>query len=103
MLDHIYPKVSEKWFKEYNWFDFYQDTKEDPPLNMLESRVHEGIVMCFIDINHYGKYKYGRNQTGALIFINRFPINCYRKQKTAAEARSFGMECCTIKAKVEMV
>ena len=22
-LDSGYPKVSELWFKEYNWFDFY--------------------------------------------------------------------------------
>ena len=49
MFNYIYPRISSKLFKEYKWFDFYRDAKEDIPPNMPESRVHEVSISMFVD------------------------------------------------------
>ena len=79
MFDSRYTKVSGKCFKEYNRFDFYRYAKEALSPNMSESRGHNVIVMCFVDINCTSNLKYVRSQTDILIFINRSLIHCYRK------------------------
>ena len=43
LFDLSYPLVHEKWFKEYDWYDFYRDAKEAIPPNMPEPR---GLDVC---------------------------------------------------------
>ena len=38
MFDLDYPKVKEKWFQEYDWYDFYHDANEPIPPNTPEAR-----------------------------------------------------------------
>ena len=52
-----YSTVDERWFKNYDWFDFYWDAKKAIPLNMPEARGHGVIVTCFVDANHGGNLK----------------------------------------------
>ena len=33
-----YPRISSNLFKEYDWFGYYRDSKEDITTNMTESR-----------------------------------------------------------------
>ena len=61
------------------------------------------IVTCFVDEKNAGKQKYRRNQTCVLIFINRYPINCYRKRQTKIESSTFALELCEMKESVDMV
>ena len=58
LFDCGYLTVDERWFKNYDWFDFYGDAKEAIPPNMPEARVHGVIVTCFVDANHGGNLKY---------------------------------------------
>ena len=79
LFDCGYPTVDERWFKNYDWFDFYRDAKEAIPPNMPEARGHGVIVTCFVDANHGGNLKDQKSQTGVLIFINKAPIHWYSK------------------------
>ena len=103
LFDCGYPKVSERWFTNYDWFDFYRDAKEAIPPNMPESRGHEVVVTCFVDANHGGNLKDRKNQTGILIFVNKAPIHWYSKPQATVEVSTFGAEFCAMKTAVEMI
>ena len=52
------PTVDERWFKNYDWFDFYRDAKDAIPPKIPEAREHGVIVTYFLDANHGGNLKY---------------------------------------------
>lgn len=103
LFDSKYPTINEKWFKKYDWFDFYRDAKEAIPPNMPEARGHDVIVSCFVDANHAGNTKDRRSQTGVLIFLNKAPVHWYSKRQATVETSTFGAEFCAMKIAVEMV
>ena len=103
LFDPAYPKINEKWFKRYDWQDFYRDAKEPIPSNMPEARGLEIIVSCFVDANHAGNVVNRRSQTGVLIFINKAPILWYSKRQPSVESSTFGAEFCALKTAIEMI
>ena len=103
LFDCAYPKVNEKWFQEYEWFDFYRDAKEAIPPNIPEARGNDVIISCFVDANHAGNQKDRRSQTGILIFINKAPIIWYSKRQNTVETSTFGAEFCAMKIATEMI
>ena len=103
LYDSSYPKISEKWFKRYDWHDFYRDAKEAIPPNMPEARGKYVNMTCFVDANHAGNVKDRRSQTGILIFINKAPIHWFSKRQSTVEASTFGAEFCAMKTAVEMI
>ena len=103
MFDSGYPVVHEKWFKDYDWYDFYRDAKEAIPPNMPEPRGREVITTCFVDANHAGNVVDRRSQSGVLIFLNKAPVHWYSKRQTTVESSTFGAEFCALKVAVEMI
>jgi len=103
MFDSGYPKVDEKWFKEYDWYEFYRDAKEAIPPNMPEARGHQVVVSCFVDANHAGDVKNRRSQTGILIFLNKAPIHWYSKKQATIESSTFGAEFCALRVGTDMI
>ena len=97
------PRVNERWFTNYDWFDFYRNAKEAIPPNMPEARGLAVLVTCFVDANHGGNLKDRKSQTGILIFINKAPIHWYSKSQNSVEASTFGAEFCAMKTAVEMI
>jgi hypothetical protein len=102
MFDSSRPNIDERWFKSYDWFDFYRDANEATPPNMPEARGNEVIISVFVDANLAGDSKNRRSQTGVLIFINKAPIHWYSKRQPSVEASTFGAEFCAMKVGVEM-
>ena len=102
MFDSSRPNIDERWFKSYDWFDFYRDANEAIPPNMPEARGNEVIISVFVDANLAGDSKNRRSQTGVLIFINKAPIHWYSKRQPSVEASTFGAEFCAMKVGVEM-
>jgi len=103
LFDSSYPKVNEKWFQDYDWFDFYRNAEEAIPPNMPEARGHDVTITCFVDANHAGNQKDRRSQTGILIFLNKAPITWYSKRQNTVETSTFGAEFCALKISVEMI
>ena len=103
LFDSGYPMVDERWFKAYNWFDFYRDAKEAIPPHMPEARGHDVILTCFVDSNHAGNVTDRRSQTGILIFVNKAPIQWYSKRQASVEASTFGAEFCAVRIATEMI
>ena len=103
IFDSINPTVKESWFKEYDLFNWYQDSEKANPPNTPEGRGNFDTMSCFLDTNHSGNKVYRSIQTGILIFINRTPINCYSKKQPPFEASTFGAEFCVMKVGVEMI
>ena len=103
MFDSSKPRTNEKWFQQYDWFDFYRDAKEAIPPNMPEQRGLEVLISCFVDANHAGNVKDRRSQTGILIFVNKAPIHWYSKRQATVEASTFGAEFCAMRVAVEMI
>ena len=102
-FDCGYPKVSESWFKEYDWFDFYREAKEPIPTNKPEERGKHVVITCFVDANHAGDRTDRRSHTGILLFVNKAPTHWYSKKQSTVEASTFGAEFCAMKTAVEMV
>ena len=50
--DAQHPRISEKIFKQYNWFDFYHDSKEAIPDDMPKPRGNSMSTHCFVDASH---------------------------------------------------
>ena len=103
MFDSSRPFVDERWFKKYDWHDFYRDAKEAIPPNMPEARGLEVTISAFVDANLAGNLKDRRSQTGVLIFVNKAPILWYSKKQPAVESSTFGAEFCAMKVGVEMI
>lgn len=103
LFNSSYPRMSEKWFKKYNWFNFYRDTKEAILPNMPEVCGRYVIITCFVDANHARNVQNRRSQTGILIFVNRAPIHLYSKRQSTMEASTFGAEFCAMKTAIKMI
>ena len=103
LFDCSAPCVNDKWFKSYDWIDFYRDAKEAIPPNMPEPRGNSVNVKFFVDANHASDTVTRRSQTGILIFLNKAPIHWYSKQQPTVESSTFGAEFCAMKTAVEMV
>ena len=74
VFDPSYPTVDESRFQDYDWFDFYRDTKEPIPDNL--PRLRGGLVTthCFVDASHADNKANRCLQTGVLIFSNRLLV-----------------------------
>ena len=103
LFDPAYPNINEKWFKRYDWQDFYRDAKEAIPTNMPEARGREAIISRFVDANHAGNVVNRRSQTGILICIDKAPILWYSKRQPSVESITFGVEFCSLKSAIEMI
>ena len=76
-FDPHHPKVDEWAFKEYDWYDFYQDARERLSSDMSTWRGRSVSTHCFVDSDHTGDKVTHRSQTGILIFLNQAPIIWY--------------------------
>ena len=103
MFDCSQPPISNKLFKQHDWYDFYGNVKESIPDNMPEPRGNDVAINCFEDANHAGDASNRRSQTGVLIFINRVPIHWFSEQQSTVEASTFGAEFNAMKASVKMI
>ena len=103
LFDSSKPRINEKWFQEYDWFDFYRDAKESIPPNIPEPRGLEVTTSCFVDANHAGNVKDRRSQTGILIFVNKAPIHWYSKRQATVESSTFGAEFCAMRVAADMI
>ena len=103
LFDSDEPRVNEKWFSSYDWYDFYRNAKEAIPPNMPEARGNAVVTTCFVDANHARDKKDRCSQTGVLIFINKAPIHWYSKKQSTVEASTFGAEFCAMRTAIEMV
>ena len=103
LFDSDFPKINEKLFKKFDWFDFYRDAKEAIPENMPEPRGNSVTMSSFVDASHGNNQKDRRSQTGILIFINKSPIIWYSKRQPSVETSTFGAEFCAMKTNVEII
>jgi len=103
LFDSSQPEMDERWFKEYDWYDFYRYAEDKVPPNAPEARGLPVSVSMFVDASHAGNRKDRRSQTGVLIFINKSPTHWYSKRQPSVETSTFGAEFCAMKVGVEMV
>ena len=103
LFDAAKPRVNERWFQEYDWFDFYRDAKEAIPPDMPEPRGLEVVISCFVDANHAGDTKTRKSQTGILIFVNKAPIHWYSKKQATVESSTFGAEFCAMRIAADQI
>ena len=103
LFDPSVPRISDRWFKEYDWFDFYHDAKEEVTPNMPSPRGLPVNISVFVDADHAGNKITRRSQTGVLIFVNKSPIHWYSKKQPTVEASTFGSEFCAMKVALQMV
>jgi hypothetical protein len=102
-FDPDHPKVDERRFEKYDWYDFYRGVKEAIPGDMPPARGNPMTTHCFVDANNAGNVVTRRSQTGILIFCNRAPIIWYSKRQNTVEVSTFGSELVAMKNAVELI
>ena len=102
-FDPQHPKVDERAFKEYDWYDFYRDAKERLPSDMPPLRGRLVSTHCFVGSDHAGDKVTRRSQTGILIFLNCAPIIWYSKRQNTVETSTFGGKFIAMKMAVEQI
>ena len=86
-----------------DWTDFYQDAKEQIPMDAPEPLGKPVEMVAFVDSDHAGDKVTRRSRTGVLIFLNRAPIVWYSKKQNSIETSSFGSEFSAMKTGVELI
>ena len=102
-FDPQHPKVDERAFKEYDWYDFYRDAKERLPSDMPPPCGRLVSTHCFVDSDHAVDKVTCRSQTGILIFLNRTPIILYSKRQNTVETSMIDSEFIAMKTAVEQI
>ena len=69
-FDPQHLNIDKRAFKEYDWYDFYRDSKERIPSDMPVLHGHLVSMHCFVDSNHVGDKVTQRSQMGILIFLS---------------------------------
>ena len=65
LFDCSQPEMDERWFKEYEWSDYYRYAEEKVTTNMPEARGLSVTLSMFVDASHAGN-KNRRSQTKPL-------------------------------------
>ena len=102
-FDPQHRKVGEWAFKEYDWYDFYVDAKEQLPSDMQPPRGRPVSTHCFVDSDQAGDKVTRRSQSGILIFLNLAPIIWYSKRQNTVETSTLGSEFIAMKTAVEQI
>ena len=102
-FDPDHPKVDERRFEQYDWYDFYRGVKEAIPGDMPKPRGNYMSTHCFVDANNAGNVVTRRSQTGILLFCNRAPIVWHSKRQNTVEVSTFGSELVAMKNAVELI
>jgi hypothetical protein len=63
-FDPDQPMIDKRWFKKYNWYDFYRDAEEAIPGDMPPRRGNAATAHCFVNADLAGNSVTRRNQTG---------------------------------------
>ena len=101
-FDPSHPRIIERMFKQYDWFDFYRDSKEAIPGDMPRPRGNPMSTHCFVDASHGSNRTTRRSQTGILIFCNKASIIWPSRRQNTVEASTFGSEFQAMKNAVEL-
>ena len=102
-FDPDYPRINERQFHKYDWFDFYRDAKEPIPPNAPKSRGNAVSTHCFVDANLGGNAVTRKSQTRILIFVCRAPILWMSKRQNTVETSTFGSEIVALKHAIELI
>jgi hypothetical protein len=89
-FDSQHPKIDERRFKQYDWYDFYRDATEAIPKDMPKPRGNPMSTHCFVDASHGSDHVTRRSQTGLLISCYRAPVIWQSKKQNTVEASTFG-------------
>ncbi len=101
-FDFQHPNISERMFKQYDWYDFYRNASEAIPLDMPPPKGNPMNTHCFVDASHGSDRTTRRSQTGILLFCNKSPIIWHSKRQNTVEASTFGSAFQAIKNAVEL-
>ena len=85
-FDPWHPDIDEHAFSRYDWYDFYNDTKEQVPNDMPPPQGRAVSTHCFVDADHTSNTVTRRSQTGILIFLNQALIVWYSKRQNTVES-----------------
>ena len=100
LFDDTYVRIPQE--PRPDWTDFYPDTKEEMPPDMLEPRGREVQMIVFVDADHTGDTVSRRSRTGVLIYLNRSPILWYTKKQNSVVTSTFGSEFSALKVGIEL-
>ena len=75
MFDCGMHTVDERFFKLYDWIDFYCHASYPEPGNMPKVRELCVSISIFVAASHGDNVMDRQSQTGVLIFINKAPIH----------------------------
>ena len=80
-FDPEHPAINENKYQKCDWAEFYRDSEEAIPGNILVARGNFISTYSFVDKKHAGDTETGRSQTVILLFSNSAPIIWFRKRK----------------------
>ena len=84
-------------FKEYEWLEFYQESKEAILVNAPEPCGKEVDIHMFVDSDHAVDKVSCRSSSGFLIYVNTASVQWFSKKQSTVETSLFGAEFVAMK------
>ena len=86
-----------------NWIEFYPDTIEDIPDDMLPVHGGKCTLTCYVDSDHARDKLTRRSVTGIVLLLNNTPITWISKRQGTVETSTYGAELVATRIAVELL
>ena len=96
-------RLTNRFTKNAEWFEFYGDVKEDVPSDAPVPLGRPVEINAWVDADHAGDRLTRRSHTGILIFLMSAPIFWYSKRQATIESSTFGSEIVALRTCLEFV
>ena len=96
-------RLSSRFNKDADWFEFYGDVQEEVPSDAPTPLGKPVEINAWVDADHAGDRLTRRSHTGILIFVQSAPIFWYSKRQATIESSTFGSEIVAMRTCLEFV
>jgi hypothetical protein len=85
------------------WIEFYPDTEEGVPAEMLEPTGMEARLTIFVDAEHARNQVTRRSVTGIMMLLNNTPLVWISKRQKTVETSTCGSELVAARIAIDLV
>jgi hypothetical protein len=104
IIDTSYPDHSMYPVEDHsNWMEFYPDTEEEIPKELLPEKGSRFRMTVYVDADHAHDLVTRRSITGILVMLNNTPIRWTSKRQKTVKKSTYGSELVASRNDTELI